>query len=208
MARRTRFHLPNSIYHVMLRGNDGQPIFFSNGDRCRMCLLIQEGIERFGYTVHAFCFMTNHIHLAIQVGNVNISRIMQNLAFRYTRYINKKYNRIGHLFQGRFKSIVVDGNRYLKELVRYIHLNPVRASLVDQPEKYAWSSHKAYLLLNDYTWLTPNHLLEKFGGVRNEALVRYENFILEGMGVESGLDFKSGLSKGGVFGNPRGNSTK
>ena len=73
-----------------------------------MCLLLQEGVERFGHSIHSFCFMTNHIHLAIQVGDVSISRIIQNLAFRYTRYINKKYKRIGHLFQGRFKSIVID----------------------------------------------------------------------------------------------------
>ena len=122
----------------MLRGNDGQPIFFDDEDRCRMCLLIQEGIERFGHSIHAFCFMTNHLHLAIQVVEVSISRIIQNLAFRYTRYINRKQKRIGHLFQGRFKSIVVDGKRYLKELVRYIHLNPVRAGIVYQPEKYVW----------------------------------------------------------------------
>ena len=106
MARRLRFHLPSAIYHIMLRGNDGQPIFFCDEDRCRMCLLMQEGIERFGHIIHSFCFMTNHIHLAVQVGETSISRIMQNLAFRYTRYINRKYNRIGHLFQGRFKSII------------------------------------------------------------------------------------------------------
>ena len=124
MARRPRFHLPFGIYHVMLRGNDGLPIFFSDADRCRMSLLLQEGVEQFSHYIHAFCFMSNHIHLAIQVRETSISRIMQNLAFRYARYINKKYDRVGHLFQGRFKSIIVDGNRYLKELVRYIHLNP------------------------------------------------------------------------------------
>ena len=196
MARRTRLHLPSSIYHVMLRGNDGQAIFFSNEDRCRMCLLIQEGVERFGHSVHSFCFMGNHIHLAIQVGDTSISRIMQNLAFRYTRYINKKYKRVGHLFQGRFKSIIVDGHRYLKELVRYIHLNPVRANLVKQPEMYPWSSHRAYLMLNEYTWLTCDHLLRRFSEARNEAVGSYESFVLKGIGLEIGLDFKSGCSDG------------
>ena len=75
MARRTRFHLPSTVYHVMLRGNDGQPIFFSDKDRCRLCLLMQEGVERFGHSILSFCFMTNHIHLAIKVEKVKISRI-------------------------------------------------------------------------------------------------------------------------------------
>ncbi len=79
-------------YHVMLRGNNKQPIFFSNGDRARMCLLLQEGTERFGHQILAFCFMTNHIHLAIRVRDISISRVMQHLAFRYTRYINRRMN--------------------------------------------------------------------------------------------------------------------
>ena len=196
MARRSRFHLPSTIYHVMLRGNDGKPIFFSEEDKCRMCLLLQEGVERFGHSIHSFCFMTNHIHLAIQVGDVSISRIIQNLAFRYTRYINKKHKRIGHLFQGRFKSIVIDGNCYFKELVRYIHLNPVRANLVNQPEEYAWSSHRAYLMIDEYTWLTSDHVLKKFGSTRNEAITNYESFLLKGIGIETKLNFKSGHSYG------------
>jgi len=157
---------------------------------------MQEGIERFGHSIHSFCFMTNHIHLAIQVNEASISRIMQNLAFRYTRYINKKYKRVGHLFQGRFKSIIVDGQRYLKELVRYIHLNPIRANLVNQPEEYRWSSHRAYLTLDEYTWLTCDTVLQKFSNTRNEAMFRYVNFISEGIGVESDLDFKVGESDG------------
>jgi len=145
--------LPGGTYHVMLRGNDGQAIFFNNEDQCKMCLLIQEGVERFGHSVVAFCFMSNHIHLAIQVNQVDLSRIIQNLSFRYTRYVNLKQKRIGHLFQGRFKSILVDSNRYLKELVRYIHLNPVRAGIVSLPEQYQWSSHNTYLGASDLVWM-------------------------------------------------------
>lgn len=200
MARRARFHLHSAIYHVMLRGNDGQPIFFSDEDRCRFCLLIQEGVERFGHTIHAFCFMSNHVHLAIQVGGISISRIIQNLAFRYTRYINNKYKRIGHLFQGRFRSIVVDGNRYLKELVRYIHLNPIRANLVKLPEQYLWSSHRAYVYIDEFTWLTRDDLLKRFGNTRNEAHVEYESFILKDLDKKTILNFKSG-SFDGILGN-------
>lgn len=200
MARRKRFHLPNATYHVMLRGNDGQPIFFSDEDKCHMCLLIQEGIERFGHSIYSFCFMSNHIHLAVQVRDISISHIIQNLAFRYTRYINSKLNRIGHLFQGRFRSILVDGNQYLKELIRYIHLNPVRAHLVDHPEQYIWSSHRAYLLVDEFTWLNRDHLLKTFDSNRNEAILIYEQFILKGIGIESELNFKSGCFKG-ILGN-------
>lgn len=199
MARRQRFHLSNATYHVILRGNDGQPIFFSDEDRCRMCLLIQEGIERFGYSVHSFCFMSNHIHLAIQVSEISISRIMQNLAFRYARHINFKQERRGHLFQGRFRSILVDDTRYLKELIRYIHLNPVRANIVSHPEKYKWSSHRAYLQFDEFTWLTRDKLLKNFGSSPNEAIPLYEKFILKGIGIESDLNFKWGCK--GILGN-------
>lgn len=196
MARRQRFHTPNATYHVMLRGNDKQPIFFSNGDRSRLCLLLQEGIERFDHQILAFCFMSNHIHLAIRVGNVSISRVMQHLAFRYTSYINRRMNRIGHLFQGRFRSILVDDTQYLKELVRYIHLNPIRAGLVNHPEDYSWSSHRAYMTIDEISWLTKDRLLKNFGHERQEALMIYREYILKGIGVESNLDFKIGFREG------------
>src|SRR5205807_6833133 len=126
--------------------------------------------------VHAFCFMSNHIHLAIQVGDISISRIMQHLAFRYARYINRQQNRIGHLFQGRFKSILVDEDRYLKELVRYIHLNPVRANLVASPEEYVWSSHRAYMNQDEFTWLTQDRLLKRFHHDPQVAIRNYEKY--------------------------------
>jgi putative transposase len=196
MARRLRFHLPDATYHVMLRGNDGQPIFFTEGDRSRLCLLIQQGVERFGYRVHAFCFMSNHIHLAIQVGDISISRIVQHLAFRYARYINRQQNRIGHLFQGRFKSILVDEDRYLKELVRYIHLNPVRAHLVSSPEDYMWSSHRAYMNRDEFTWLTQERLLKRFHHDPQLAVSNYEKYVMKGIGLESEIDFKVGCQDG------------
>jgi putative transposase len=198
MARRQRFHQSLTLYHVMLRGNDGQPIFFEEEDKERLCHLLREGINRFGHLIHAFCFMKNHIHLAVQVQEIPLSRIMQNVAFRYSQYINKKYDRIGHLFQGRFKAIVVDGEGYFNELVRYIHLNPVRAGLVDSPEKYKWSSHNAYLLQEQESWITTKVVLKKFGNSIPEALNRYLSFIHMGIGVESKINFKSGISKGVV----------
>lgn len=116
MARGNRIHSPGAFYHVMLRGNNGQNIFFSNWDRIKLCFLLQEGVERFGHRIHCFCFMSNHIHLAIEVAEVPLSRIVQNFAFRYSQYFNRKQRRIGHLFQRRFKSVLIDAQGYLVPL--------------------------------------------------------------------------------------------
>jgi len=99
MARKPRVHYPTALYHVILRGNGGQEIFFSKEDRFRFYLLLQEGIERYGHRIHAFCLMTNHVHLAIQVGDITLARIIQNISFRYTRWVNWRGGRTGHLFQ-------------------------------------------------------------------------------------------------------------
>ncbi len=184
----------------MLRGNDREEIFFSDKDRCTMCLLIQEGIERFGHRILAFCFMTNHIHLAIQVDQVPLSRIIQNLAFRYTRYLNWRQGRMGHLFQGRFKSILVDGSRYLKQLVRYIHLNPVRAGLTLQPEAYRWSSHNVYLRNTELAWLDPSVLLANFAEDPAVAISNFHSYVCAGINVPEEFDFKRGMHDG-IFGN-------
>jgi putative transposase len=199
MARRQRFHSPTSVYHVILRGNDKQPIFLSEGDKSRMCLLLQQGVERFGHSIEAFCFMPNHIHLAIRVSETSISRIIHHLAFRFTRYINRLYNRVGHLFQGRFKSILVDDEDYLKELIRYIHLNPVRAGIVADPQQYIWSSHRAYMGLCEYIWLSKDRVLMKFHPEKEHAINNCKKFVLMGIGVETQFDFKLGC-KNGVLG--------
>jgi len=145
MARKPRLHVPGGLYHVILRGNARQDIFFAPRDRTLFYELLQEGVTRFGYRVHAFCLMTNHVHLALQTGDQVLSAGMQNLSFRYARYANQRLDRVGHLFQGRFKAFLVDQDAYGLALVRYIHLNPVRARLVSQAAAYPWSSHRAYL---------------------------------------------------------------
>ena len=106
MARKPRVHFPGALYHVILQGNDGQTIFFDDKDRTRFYFLLQEGVERFGHRIHAFCLMGNHVHIAIQVSEVSLSRILQNLSFRYTRWVNRRQGRSGHLFQGPKVSLV------------------------------------------------------------------------------------------------------
>lgn len=196
MARRPRHFLSGATYHVMLRGNNGQQIFSSNEERCRFCLLIQEGVERYGHSILAFCFMTNHVHLAIQVNEIPLSKICQNLAFRYTRFYNQRHGTIGHLFQGRFKSILVGGNHYLKELIRYIHLNPIRAKIVGDPLHYRWSSYQAYLMQQKFTWLATEIVLKLFGTSPQESIDAFHLFITSGIGQCSDIDFKKGISEG------------
>ncbi len=179
MARKPRLHAPGGFYHVMLRGNNGQPIFFSETDRCRLSLLIQEVCERFNFRIHGFCFMKNHIHLILQVSENHISSAMQNLSSRYTRYINRKEKRIGHLFQGRFKSILIEDSDYLLQLIRYVHLNPVRAGIVAKPEHYPWSGHRAYLGAETILWLTQDWILAKFDDSEFTARRCYEKYVNE-----------------------------
>ncbi|MBS0634445.1 MAG: transposase [Verrucomicrobia bacterium] len=196
MARRQRSSIPGATYHVMLRGNNGQNIFRSDQERCTFCLLLQQGIERYGHRILAFCFMSNHVHLAIQLDQVSLSKIIQNLAFRYTRFYNWRHNTIGHLFQGRFKSLLVDSDRYLRELVRYIHLNPVRAKMVDSPAAYRWSSHRAYLMMSEYSWLSQNEVLVGFGTSKSEAIDALNAYVLAGIGLEEEAYFETGISEG------------
>ncbi len=183
MARKPRVQIPGAFYHVILRGNGGQNIFFDNNDHYHFYSLVQEGIERFGHRIHAFCLMNNHVHLAIQMAEVSLSRIIQNLSFRYTRWVNWRLTRSGHLFQGRYKAILVDEDVYLKELTRYIHLNPVRVGIVKNPKDYPWSGHRAYLGLESIPWLTTEWVLSQFSKQLSTARRAYERFVLEGKGI-------------------------
>ena len=200
MARKPRLHVPGGIYHVILRGNARQDIFFAAEDRTRFYELIEEGVSRFGYRVHAFCLMTNHLHLALQAGEQPISAGMQNLAFRYTRHINARRKRAGHLFEGRFKAFLVDKDRYGLTLVRYIHLNPVRARMVRQPSAYAYSSHRAYLGDEALPWLTTDWVLGQFGARIGLARSRYTRFVNEGKAEGHNETFYGGQADSRVVG--------
>lgn len=145
MARPPRLHLAGGLYHVVLRGNARQDIFFDDDDRHRFYGLLEQGGRRYGHRIHAFCGMTHRVPLAMQAAQARLSRAMHYLSFRYARRFNDRYRRVGHLFQGRYQAILVDRDRYRLELVRDIHLNPVRAGLVGDPADYRWSGHGAYL---------------------------------------------------------------
>lgn len=200
MARKPRIHQPGGVYHVMLRGNGGQDIFSCDEDRYHLYLLIQEGVSRFGHRIHAFCCMSNHLHLVVQVADIPLSKIMQNLSFRYTRWVNRKTQRMGHLFQGRYKAILVDGDSYLLELVRYVHLNPVRAGIVSDPVDYPWSGHRAYLDLEALPWLTTDWVLSQLAADENAAGLRYADFVLAGIGQGRREDFHRGAGDARLLG--------
>ena len=200
MARKPRLHVPGGLYHVILRGNAGQDVFFSPGDRHYFHALLAEGVSRFGYRVHAFCLMTNHLHLALQAGDSGLSAGMQNLSFRYTRYLNTRLGRVGHVFQGRFKAFLVDQDRYGLALVRYIHLNPVRAKMVREPGAYRWSSHLAYLGEEALPWLTTDWVLGQFGSRVGVARTRFAAFVESGKAEGHSVMFYGGKEDSRVVG--------
>lgn len=180
MARKPRLHVPGGFYHVILRGNAQQDIFFGEADREAFYALLEEGTSRFGYRVHAFCLMTNHVHLALQVGDAPLAKGLQNLSFRYTRHVNRSRNRVGHLFQGRYKALLVDADTYLLQLVRYIHLNPMRAHVLPDASRYPHSSHVDYLGKKHFAFLTTDWVLSQFGDRTAVARSRYARFVSAG----------------------------
>jgi len=181
MARKPRVHFSGALYHVMSRGNQGQSIFKDDRDRERYLDFLKESQERFGYRLYAYVPMGNHVHHLIQIGQRPLSHVMQNILFRYTGYWNRRYKKIGHLFQGRFKAILCDRESYLLELIRYLHLNPVRSKIVADPAEYRWSSHKAYLQGDGRSWTAVDEVLPQWGNNRAQAVLGYRRFVQAGL---------------------------
>jgi REP element-mobilizing transposase RayT len=177
MPRKPRIHIPGGLYHVILRGNDRQPIFFDVDDRQRWESLIELGLEKHQHRIHAYCWMTNHVHMAIQCHEEPLAKFVGFIAGQYARSTNKKMDRTGHIFERRHRAIPVQADSYLKELVRYIHLNPVQAGMVDSLRNYPWCSHHAYLNGNAPNWLTLRWVQSMFGGSVARARRRYAQFM-------------------------------
>ena len=171
--------MPGGFYHTILRGNGRQPIFRDNEDRDQWQYVLQDGLVRYRHRLHAYCWMTNHVHMAIQVGTEPLAGFMRFLASSYARFLNRKHRRGGHLFERRYRAILVQKDEYLKELLRYIHLNPVRAHMVADPADYRWSSHNNYLGLISTEWLTVDYVAAMFGSGLQTARTHYLNFMTE-----------------------------
>lgn len=179
MPRKPRLHVPGALYHVTARGNSRGPIFFADSDRWLWMRLITEGLDRYRCRIHAFCWMTNHIHMAVQVSDRRLGSFMNWVTSQYARVTNKRLDRSGHLFERRYGAKLVDSDSYLLQLVRYIHLNPVMAKVVEDPADYPWSSHRAYLGYHRPALLTVGWVLSCFGERRGEARRAYERFMAE-----------------------------
>lgn len=160
MPRQKRIHYYGAMHHVMIRGNAKQQIFFDDEDRAQFYKIMAEAVYAFGCKIHLFCLMKNHVHFVIEVAHVPLSKIMQSINARYTRYINRTYDRVGHLFQGRYKAEIIQNEKYFLTLCYYIHQNPVRANLSETMDGYPWSSHLAYAGKQKLHWLTTNFLIQ------------------------------------------------
>jgi REP element-mobilizing transposase RayT len=145
MARPLRIEYPGAFYHVTSRGNKQRDVFKSQRDREKFLSYLGSATERYGAVIHSYCLMNNHYHLLLETPGGNLSQIMRHVNGAYTTYFNVKRKRSGHLFQGRYKSILVEADSHAKELSRYIHLNPVRAKMVVHPKEHPWSSYQAYV---------------------------------------------------------------
>jgi REP element-mobilizing transposase RayT len=177
MARQLRIEYPGAFYHVTSRGNERKPVFKSKRDREKFLVYLESASERYEAVIHVYCLMDNHYHLLIETPAGNLSQIMQHINGAYTTYFNVKRQRSGHLFQGRYKSILVQADEYAKELSRYIHLNPVRVGIAETPEEYEWSSYSYYAVRKEKpAWLSTDFILGYFGEKHSVAQRNYKDY--------------------------------
>lgn len=186
MSRPLRIEFSGAVYHITSRGNGKQKIFFKNNDRKIFLSLLWEVVEREKWICYAYCLMDNHYHLLIETTRANLSRGMRELNGIYAQKLNYIRESVGHVFQSRYKSILVEKDNYLLELCRYIALNPVRAGMVENPEDWKWSSYRETLgLTKPPKHLNTSWVLKNFDEDIEKSKQKYEKFVLEGIGKES-----------------------
>ena len=203
MARSLRIQYVDAYYHVTCRGNDRRSIYRDDSDRELFLEKLKASLEIYGVTLHAYVLMGNHFHLLVQTPKANLSEFMRHFNIAYTGAYNRRHKRVGHLYQGRYKAILVEGDTYLLELSRYLHLNPIRIKPHKGRgyneqwrvlEKYRWSSLRGYLKASEReSWVNYDEVLDQVGGSRS----RYSQFIDEG--IESGYDTPWEKLKGQVI---------
>jgi len=186
MARPLRIQYPGAFYHVTSRGNEQKAIFRSNSDRERFLSYLESAHDRYGANIHVYCLMDNHYHLLLETPLGNLSKVLHHINGAYTTYFNTKRKRYGHLFQGRYKAILVEKDAYCKELSRYIHLNPIRAGLAAKPSEYRWSSYPYYIREEKKpAWLTTESVLGYFGKDESSAQKNYRKFVEDALDSET-----------------------
>lgn len=188
MARPLRIEYPGAVYHITSRGNAKNNIFLSDLDRHIFFEILSETLKRFQWLCHAFCLMDNHYHLLIETINPTLSRGMRHLNGVYTQSFNRRHNRVGHVFQGRYKAILVQKDTHLTELCRYVVLNPVRSKNVNNPEDWSWSSYIDTVSdKNRYDFLTRGWILSQFSSHKKEAQHLYQQFIKAGVSNQESI---------------------
>lgn len=189
MARPLRIEFAGALYHITSRGDRREDIFLGDFDREEWLGVLGNVCSRFNWVVHAYCQMSNHYHLLVETVDGNLSRGMRQLNGHYTQRFNRRHGLVGHLFQGRYKAILVQKEVYLLALTRYVVLNPVRAAMVRKPQDWRWSSCPAVLgLAAAAPWLDTDWLLGQFGRRRGIARKAYQRFLTEGEGVPGPLE--------------------
>ena len=180
MSRPLRIQYAGAWYHVMNRGRRGEAVFADPDDYTAFTELLREASQMWGIKIAAYCMMQNHYHLLVQTPEANLSRCMRHINGVYTQKYNRKYGNDGQLFRGRYKSILVEADNYLLELVRYIHRNPLRAGVVKRPDEYKWSSHRGYLSnSNKWNWIEKDFILSMLPGSKSVRSKAYKDFMKE-----------------------------
>ncbi|HEV8267583.1 MAG TPA: transposase, partial [Thermoanaerobaculia bacterium] len=198
MARPPRLEFEGATYHVIARGNERRLIFRDDEDRTEYLRLLAAASGETGLKVLAYCLLSNHLHLAVQAASVPLSEVIGPLHSKYARYFNQRHGRTGHLFESRYRAILVDRDSYLLSVVRYIHLNPVKARLASSPERFPWSSHKAYTGTAP-AWLATTDVLSFFRP-RPNARRLFHEFV----GGDSALDVPAYAPDDATFGDLAG----
>lgn len=204
MPRKPRFYLPGVSVHVMQRGHDRLPVFFCDDDYRQYLIYLKENAERYSCSVHAYVLMTNHIHLLLTPELENsVSSLFQGIGRQYVTYINKTYQKSGSLWEGRHKGCIIDSERYLLSCMRYIELNAVRASMVDRPEEYYWSSFSSNAEADDNAIITPHDLYLSLGRNKEERSAMYSNMFKTAFVEEELKSIRAGTQTGTPLGNDK-----
>ncbi|MDP2683380.1 MAG: transposase [Deltaproteobacteria bacterium] len=198
MSRQARLDAPGALHHIMVRGINKANIFDDNQDKERFLERLGQNVKDGDCSVFAWVLMDNHVHILFKSGNHGISAVMRKLLTWYAQYYNRRHKRSGHLFENRYKSILCDEDSYLIALVRYIHLNPIRANTIktiEELDNYIFCGHRAIIGKAKHSWMNPDYVLLQFGSTRRKSLSEYRKFMLEGIG----LGRQSELTGGGLL---------
>lgn len=188
MPRKPRIEFPGAFYHIIARGNRKEPIFLNDADRKHMLDKLKRYKKRYNFILYAYALMDNHIHLLLETREIPLSKIMQGILQSHTQWFNKRYDKVGHLFQGRYKAILCDKRNYLLLLVRYIHLNPIRAGIT-RLIQCKYTSHKVYMKGESNDLVDTSLVLSQFSKRKKAAVKLYREFVREGIGKDKGGEF-------------------